>query len=107
MLLLLAIFTPFFLAITTESTSMICSSNLYGRPSASDSTAVAQALPFARTDPDGQMDAGRIFAEPAFFQPRFSALKNTWPRDMVQLPMIWRFSGFSYEIILNGTSSRV
>lgn len=94
MLLLTPVLALLFAAVTTASTSLICSSDLYGNPMASDGTAVTLALPFAKADPAGQIGVGRIFAEPTFFRPRFSALKNPWPTEkMVQLPMIWRFSG--------------
>ena len=75
--------------------SIICSPELYGRPSASDSATVARALPFVKDDPDDELSAGRIFAEPGVFRPRFSALENKWETKMVQLPMIWRFSRWS------------
>lgn len=92
MLLLTALLALTLFNISTQCISILCSSDLYGQPLGSDVAAVAQAIPFAKTDPYSQMDATRIFAEPAFFAPTFSALKNRWPSSMVQLPLIWRFS---------------
>jgi hypothetical protein len=92
MLLLPALLALPLFAICTQCTSILCSSILYGNPHVSDVAAVAQAIPFAKSDPDSQMNAARVFAEPAFFTPSFSALKNGWPHTMVQLPMIWRYS---------------
>jgi len=86
------IFVLTLFAISTQCTSILCSSALYGHPAVSDVGTVTQAIPFAKSDPDGQMDAARIFAEPAFFTPSFSALRNGWPSRMVQLPLIWRSS---------------
>ena len=80
------------MVIHTLGISLICSSELYGKPSTSDSAMVLEALPFAKDDPYGQIDASRIFAEPALLEPRFSGLKNRLPTRMVQLPLIWRFS---------------
>lgn len=94
MLLLPPLLALVLLTTLTQCTSIVCSSNLYGQPSASDVAAVAQAMPYVKSDPDGEMDATRTFAEPAFFTRSFSALKNSWPTRMVQLPLIWRFSGF-------------
>lgn len=95
MLLLPAFLALALFTISTQCTSILCSSNLYGQPRGSDIAVVAQAIPFAKSDPDGQMDVARIFAEPAFFTPSFSALKNGWPSRMMQLPLIWRFSRLS------------
>jgi len=82
-MILLFPFLAFLLfSIPAAGTSMLCSIDLYGKPSPADSEMVAKALPFAKDDTDSQMDAGHIFAEPAFFKPRFSALKNKWPTKM-------------------------
>ena len=72
--------------------SLICSNDVYGRPELADSAVITEKLPFVKNDPDGQLDAFRLFAEPGLFQPRFSALKNPYASRMVQLPAIWRFS---------------
>ena len=77
----------------SESESLTCSIGLYGTPAISDTANLLLALPYAKGDPQGQIDAGRIFAEPAFLNPRFSQLKNSSPNRMVQLPLLWRFSG--------------
>ena len=90
---LLALVVLLQLAVQTMGISMVCSWDLYGRPSVSDSAAIAKALPFAKDDPDRQINVRRVFAEPAFLKPKFSALKNRWPYNkMVQLPLIWRYS---------------
>lgn len=94
MLLLLALYAVALLSSLGQCTSIKCSYNMYGRPTASDAAAVVRAMPFATKDPDGQMAATRIFAEPAYLKPSFNYLKNEWPTRMVQLPMIWRFSKF-------------
>ena len=70
----------------------ICAPNLYGRPGVPDTASVISALPFTQSDPEGQLGVPRSFAEPAFFQPRFSKLVNTWHSSMVQLPRLWRIS---------------
>ena len=72
--------------------SLICSDDIYGRPAVADSATITEKLPFIKNDPDRQMDAFRIFAEPGSFHPRFSAFRNPYASRMVQLPMIWRFS---------------
>ena len=90
---LLALVVLLQLAVQTMGISMVCSWDLYGRPSVSDSAAIAKALPFTKDDPDRQINVRRVFAEPAFLKPKFSALKNRWPYNkMVQLPLIWRYS---------------
>lgn len=94
MLLLLALCVVALLSSLAQCSSIKCSYNMYGRPSTSDAAAVVQAMPFARKDPDDQMAATRIFAEPTYLKPSFNYLKNEWPTRMVQLPMIWRFSKF-------------
>lgn len=87
--LLLAIPSP------TYGASILCAKDLYGRPLLSDALTISNSLPYVKSDPDHQMDAGRIFAEPAFFTPKFQGLLNTWNSAMVQLPRVWRYSGSS------------
>ncbi|KAF6220289.1 hypothetical protein HO133_003421 [Letharia lupina] len=48
-------------------------------------------LPYVKVDPYDQMDAPRMFAEPAFFTPKFQGLRNTWRSAIEQLPRVWRF----------------
>ena len=91
-MLLLTLTLAFLLAVPSKCGPAICAPDLYGRPGSPDSTSVVSALPFTQRDPEGQLGAPRVFAEPAFFQPRFNKLVNTWPRSMVQLPRIWRIS---------------
>lgn len=87
--LLLAIPSP------TYGASILCAANLYGKPLLSDALTISKNLPYVKSDPDHQMDAGRIFAEPAFFTPKFQGLLNTWGSAMVQLPRVWRYSASS------------
>lgn len=94
MLLVQALRAVALLTSLAQCTSIICSSKMYGRPTIPDAAAVVQAMPFATKDPDDQMAATRIFAEPAFLTPSFNYLRNDWSTRMVQLPMIWRFSRF-------------
>ena len=87
--LLLAISLP------TLDASLICAVNLYGRPLLSDAIAISKTLPYVKSDPTHQMDARRVFAEPAFFTPRFQGMLNPLESAMVQLPRVWRYSGSS------------
>lgn len=81
--------------LPTYGASILCAENLYGKPLLSDAVTISNNLPYVKLDPDHQMDAGRIFAEPAFFTPKFQGLLNTWDSAMVQLPRVWRYSGSS------------
>lgn len=78
--------------LPTCGASYLCAEHLYGRPLLSDAIAISKTLPYVKSDPDHQMDAVRIFAEPAFFTPKFQGLLNTWSSAMVQLPRVWRYS---------------
>lgn len=98
-LALLAIPSP------THGASILCAENLYGRPLLSDATTISNNLPYVKSDPNHQMDAGRIFAEPAFFAPKFQGLRNTWSSAMVQLPRVWRYRK-SPTIPTDGSRSR-
>ncbi|KAM0802391.1 hypothetical protein BDR22DRAFT_887623 [Usnea florida] len=87
---------PYLLFLSTlllpiQSNSILCAGDLYGKPLLSDALTLAHALPYVKSDPDHQMDAGRTFAEPAFFTPKFQGLLNIWDTSMVQLPLVWRF----------------
>ena len=77
--------------LPNQEPSLLCSSDIYGQPDLHDSTALTNELPYVKYDPDNEMKANRIFAEPAVLQPRFKALKNLYKAQMVQLPMIWRY----------------
>ncbi|CAF9908717.1 MAG: hypothetical protein ALECFALPRED_004911 [Alectoria fallacina] len=77
--------------LPTYGASILCAENLYGKPLLSDAVTISNNLPYVKLDPDHQMDAGRIFAEPAFFTPKFQGLLNTWDSAMVQLPRVWRY----------------
>lgn len=77
--------------LPTCGASYLCAESLYGRPLLSDAIAISKTLPYVKSDPDHQMDAVRIFAEPAFFTPKFQGLLNTWSSAMVQLPRVWRY----------------
>ena len=90
---------PYLLFLSTlplpiQSTSILCAGDLYGKPLLSDALTLTNTLPYVKSDPDHQMDAGRMFAEPAFFTPKFQGLLNTWDTAMVQLPLVWRFRRF-------------
>jgi len=80
------------IAVPTRCANVICGSQVYSHPDPADALRVAGAVPFSRADPEHQADAARIFAEPAFFSPKFSALLNSWQTNMVQLPLVWRYS---------------
>ena len=101
--LLVAALTLLLLAIPlpTHGASIICAQNLYGSPLLSDAIALGRTLPFVKSDPEHQMDAVRIFAEPAFFTPKFQGLLNRWNTPMVQLPRVWRYSGSSCTLRLS------
>ena len=77
-----------------HSTSLLCAGNLYGKPKLSDTITLGGYLPYVKSDPEGNMNAGRTFAEPAFFDPKFQGLMNTRDTSMVQLPLVWRFRKF-------------
>ena len=79
------------LPLPVQSNSIVCAGDLYGKPLLTNVLTLANTLPYVKTDPDHQMDAGRTFAEPAFFTPKFQGLLNTWDTSMVQMPLIWRF----------------
>lgn len=91
-MLLLGLYVILWLSRPSQCSPAICAPNLYGRPGLPDSTSVIGALPYTHDDPGGQLGAPRDFAEPGFFQPRFSKLTNTWHSSMVQLPRILRIS---------------
>ena len=82
------------LLLPIQSNSILCTGDLYGKPLLSDALTLAHTLPYVKSDPDHQMDAGRTFAEPAFFTPKFQGLLNIWDTSMVQLPLVWRFRKF-------------
>lgn len=88
---LLATLTLLAIPSPTYGASILCAANLYGKPLLSDALTISKNLPYVKSDPDHQMDAGRIFAEPAFFTPKFQGLLNTWGSAMVQLPRVWRY----------------
>ena len=79
------------LPLPVQSNSILCAGDLYGKPLLTNALTLANTLPYVKSDPDHQMDAGRTFAEPASFTPKFQGLLNTWDTAMVQLPLVWRF----------------
>ena len=88
------------LPLPVQSNSILCAGDLYGKPLLTNALTLANTLPYVKSDPDHQMDAGRTFAEPAFFTPKFQGLINTWDTAMVQLPLVWRFRKFSHSHLL-------
>lgn len=97
--LVAAALTVTLITLTRASPSAVCGAQIYGHPEPNDALGVAGAIPFAMTDPERQADAARVFAEPAFFTPKFSALQNQWQTSMVQLPMVWRYSKLAFPMI--------
>ena len=89
--MLLALLALLTLPLSIQSLSILCAGNLYGQPRPADALALSKSLPYMKSDPDGDMDKVRIFAEPEFFTPRFHGLVNRWETDMVQLPRVWRY----------------
>lgn len=78
--------------LPVHSFSVLCALDIYGKPQVDDSYEIVTKLPFLSDDPYHDLTKHRVFAEPAYLQPRFSQLVNPFESSMVQLPKIWRTS---------------
>ena len=71
----------------------LCDKDLFGAPKLEDCYQAMFWIPYinqpAKDSPDAK--AFRVFAEPQFLNPPFSAVKNPYaPKAIVQLPKIWK-----------------
>lgn len=76
-----------------QTNQLLCDKDSYGTPSAEDCYQAMFWVPYinqpARDSADAK--APRLFAEPQYLNPPFSAVKNAYaPKAIVQLPKIWK-----------------
>lgn len=71
----------------------VCTSGMLGMPKHQDCLTMYHKLPYANSEPGGDLTAPRIFVEPqSLFNP-FGNVINPYPgNSMVPLPKIWRWS---------------
>ena len=77
-----------------QANQLLCDKDSFGTPSAEDCYQAMFWVPYinqpARDSADAK--APRLFAEPQYLNPPFSAVKNAYaPKAIVQLPKIWKY----------------
>ena len=77
-----------------QANQLLCDKDIFGTPSAEDCYQAMFWIPYmnppARDSADAK--APRLFAEPQYLNPPFSAVKNAYaPKAIVQLPKIWKY----------------
>ena len=82
------------LSLGVNAAELLCNeqADIYGHVSKDGAAQLVKFIPFYGK-PDGQANfkAPRVFAEPGFFDPRFSALQNpTQSLEMAQMPRLWK-----------------
>lgn len=85
--------------------SQVCSEEIYGRVNRYDCLIAFNEIPFAQQPVSSiQPRAPRLFAEPQFQIPKFSAVNNILrPQAIVQLPKMWKHSKRNpSQLVLNG-----
>ncbi|CAF9917860.1 MAG: hypothetical protein ALECFALPRED_000385 [Alectoria fallacina] len=81
----------------------LCDKDLFGAPKLEDCYQAMFWIPYinqpAKDSPDAK--AFRVFAEPQFLNPPFSAVKNPYaPKAIVQLPKIWKHGSCQIALVL-------
>ena len=82
-------------AFTSNAGELLCNNgDLYGHVTKDVAMELANFVPYSnKPEEEANFEAIRVFAEPGFFNPRFSPLPNQ-VRDisMAQLPRLWKKS---------------
>ncbi|KAI4197894.1 MAG: hypothetical protein LQ350_005653 [Teloschistes chrysophthalmus] len=79
------------LVINLTSARSVCDRSTLGAPFLRDCLTLFDRLPFAMTEPKGDLTAPRLFVEPQFLTRPFTPVKKTGTiANMIQLPKIWQ-----------------